>query len=106
MPFPDEKEVDITKNLRLIEWLQAELLGTIAILFKAMLKGSQELILDSLAGIIVTCFVLGKRLGLPFSRLDIKVEDKLASLITEKHQVEIQSGDLSALLKYYRNRNN
>jgi len=100
----DEKDADITRNLRLIEWLQAELVGSMAILFRSMIRGSKDLILDALAGIIVTCYVLGKRLGLTFNRLDIKMEDKLTELINDNHEMEKQSGDLSALLDYYRNR--
>jgi len=92
--------VDIAKNIRIIEWLKTELLNTVAALFKAMLKGSEEVILEALAGIVIMTYVLARRLGINFARLDIKIESKLRSTIREDHEMEQWYGDLTAMLKY------
>lgn len=93
-------EVDIARNIRVIEWLKTELLGTVSALFRAMLKGSEEVILEALAGIVIMTYVLARRLGINFARLDIKIEGKLRSTIREDHEVEQWYGDLTAMLKY------
>lgn len=92
--------VDIARNIKVIEWLKTELIGTVAALFKAMLKNSQEAIEDALASMVVTVYVLARRLGVNFAQLDVRVESKVRNGIKEKHEIEDWYGDLTALLKY------
>lgn len=103
MPL-DNREVDIARNIRLLEWLQAELVGAVASLLKATIRGSQEAILDALAGVIMTTYLLGRRLGLSYTRVDLRLEDKLRASLVEGHEVEQWYGDLSALLRYLENK--
>lgn len=68
-----EKEFDIAKNVRLIDWLKSELLTSVADLFKLLssgIKGSQEAIADCIASIILAAYLLGKRLGIQFEQID------------------------------------
>ncbi|PKM80420.1 MAG: hypothetical protein CVU89_13735 [Firmicutes bacterium HGW-Firmicutes-14] len=92
--------VDITRNIRVIEWLKTELVGTVAALFKAMMKNSEEAIEDALASMVVTVYVMARRLGISFARLDVRVESKIRNAVKEKHEVEDWYGDLTAFLKY------
>ena len=92
--------VDIARNSTTIEWLKAELVGGVSALFKAMLKNHEEAITDSLANIIVACFLLGKRMGIPFSRLDVKVDNKVRANISKGHEIEQWYGDFTALSNY------
>jgi len=92
--------VDIARNIKVIEWLKTELIGTVAALFKAMVKNSEEAIEDALASMIVTVYVLARRLGVSFAQLDVRVESKVRNAIREKHEVEDWYGDLTALLRY------
>lgn len=94
------RESGIAKNIKIVEWLKADMLTSLSALFKAMLRGSEELILDALASLVVTCYVLSRRLGLSFSRLDLKIEAKLRQGIDENHEVEKWYGDISHLLNY------
>jgi hypothetical protein len=100
MMASSNQEIDIAKNIRVIEWLKTELLGTVSTLFRAMLKGSEEVIMEALAGIVIMTYVLARRLGINFARLDIKIESKLRSTIKDNHEVEQWYGDLTAMLKY------
>lgn len=93
-------QLDITKNIRIIEWIKAELVGAISAVFKAMIKGSEEKIIDALSTIVVMAYVLGRRLGITFAQLDVHIESKLRQGIETEHEVEKWYGDLSALLKY------
>lgn len=98
-----EKEFDIAKNVRLIDWLKSELLTSVADLFKLLssgIKGSQEAIADCIASIILAAYLLGKRLGIQFEQVDRKLEGKIRLGIIEEHAVEKDFGDLSELSSY------
>ena len=105
----ERNNIDITKNIKIIEWLKSELLTTIASLFELLIKGAktgQEALVDVLANIILVTYILGKRLGISFSSIDMKIEDKIRLGILEEHRVEEWYGDLSNLRQYFnRNRN-
>lgn len=98
------RDIDIARNVRIIEWLKAELAGGVASLFRAMLAGGDEAILDALAGVVVGCYLLGGRLGFNYARLDLKVEGKIRAGIQEGHELDKWSGDLTALLKHLEER--
>jgi hypothetical protein len=98
--FPSANEPDIARNIRVVEWLKADLLTSLSALYKGMLRGSEERLLEALSGIIVTCYVLGRRMGFTFSRIDVAVESKLRQGIGESHEVEKWFGDLTLLLAY------
>lgn len=91
---------DIARNLKTIEWLKTELVVSIASLFKGMLKTSDEACADSLANIVVGCYLLGKRLGLPHSALDARIKEKIKANIEQNHEIETWYGDFSALKRH------
>lgn len=93
-------DAGIAKNVKVIEWLKADILAAVTALYKAMVQGSEDLMLDSLAGLVVTAYLLGRRLGFGFSRLDFKVEAKLKQGVDAGHEMEEWFGDLSSLLRY------
>lgn len=99
-----EKDIDITRNIRIIEWLKSELLTDIANLYKALVNGMKEEIhesvSDTLANIILICYLLGRRLGLSYTAIEIKIENKVKLGLIENHDVEKHYGDLSELAKH------
>lgn len=98
-----DQNIDVTKNIKIIEWLKSELLTTIASLYELLVKGvkgSQDGLVDVLANIILVTYILGKRLGVPFHRLDMRIEDKIKLGILEQHKVEEWYGDLSNLKQH------
>lgn len=94
------QENSIAKNIKLIEWLKADMLASLSAVFKGMVKGSEDKILDGLASLIITTYILGRRLGITFARLDFKIQSKLRRNIEDDHQVERWYGDLTELLHY------
>ncbi|RKD32083.1 MazG-like family protein [Thermohalobacter berrensis] len=101
----NDKNVNITKNIRVIEWLKSELLTAVASLFELLVKGvknSQDALLDVLANIILVTYLLGKRLGISFDTIDSKVESKIKLGVVEEHNIERWYGDLSKLLDHFR----
>jgi len=97
-----QPEIDVAKNARMVEWLKAELAGGVAGLLHALVKGRREEALDALAEIVIAAFLLGRRLGIPFARLEMKIEAALHANIQQGHQVEEWFGDLTALTERFR----
>lgn len=95
-----QKDGDILKKVRVIEWLKAELLSNIADLFKAIIKGAESTILDALVNILIITNVLARRLGIDFERVDQELEKRLEQNIRQDHEVERWFGDLSAFLEH------
>lgn len=105
MGFNNRDNIDITKNIRVVEWLKSELLTTVSSLFTLLYKGAkegQEAILEVLANIILVTYLLGKRLGLSFDEIDSKVKSKVKLGIAEDHKIEKWYGDLNRLLEYFK----
>ncbi|MBE3575622.1 MAG: MazG-like family protein [Firmicutes bacterium] len=98
------REPDIARNVRTIEWLKAEIVGGSAQLFRSMLRNSEDAILDSLANVVVACYLLARRLGMTFARLDLKIEAKVKANISKGHEIEEWYGDFSALDAYLTDR--
>ncbi|MCG8541504.1 MAG: MazG-like family protein [Clostridia bacterium] len=99
----DNNGIDITKNIKIIEWLKSELLSSLASLFELLvkgIKGQQESIADILANVILVTYVLGRRLGINYSNLDMRIEDKIRLGVLEEHKLETWFGDLSSLRKH------
>lgn len=102
MSFGDNG-IDITKNIKIIEWLKSELLSSFASLFELLvkgIKGQKEAIADILANIILVTYVLARRLGISYSNLDMRIDDKIKLGVLEDHKIESWFGDLSALKKH------
>jgi hypothetical protein len=98
-------DFNIVKNLRTIEWIKAEIVGGLGSLFKAMIKNNEDVIQDSLAGLIISCYFLGKRLGISFTKLDATMQQKLLSSQMQEHEIEQWYGDVSNLENYLKDRN-
>jgi len=98
-----DRDLDVTKNIKIIEWLKTEILSSVSALYEIMLKGASytdETIQDILANIIMVTYLLGKRLGFSFSNIDKKIKEKIVRAINDDHKVEKWYGDLSELKDY------
>lgn len=99
-----DKEIDITRNIKIIEWLKSELLTDIARLFKALVNGVKGEVHDSvsetLSNIILICYLLGRRLGISYNSIEMKIENKVKLGLIENHDVEKHYGDLTELSKH------
>lgn len=99
-----EKEIDITRNIKLIEWLKSELLTDMANLFRILVNGVREEVHDSvsdtLSNIILISYLLGKRLGISYNAIEMKVRNKVKLGLVENHDVERYYGDLSELSRH------
>ena len=97
------KDIDITRNLRIVEMLKAEILTEISCLYKSLcLNDNLEARLklgDSLANMIILSYILGKRLGIEYATIEKNIKNKIKLGIIENTEIEKYYGDLSELAK-------
>lgn len=94
------RDLDIAKNLKMVEWLKAELVDAVGLLFKTLLKPSSEATADALTSIILLTYLLGQRVGVSFQRLDTRVKEKLLKGIQEGQGDDEWHRDITKLLRY------
>ena len=102
-----DKGSEITKNVKIIEWMKNEIIMSISDLFNLLFKGVKpvdEVLQDTLANIIMITYLLAKRLGISFKDIDYKIKEKIKIGIKEEHSIETWYGDLSNLKKHMDNK--
>ncbi len=99
-----DREIDITRNIKIIDWLKSELLTDIANLFRILVNGMKqeihEPVSETLSNLILICYLLGRRLGISYNSIEIKIENKIKLGLLEEHNVEKYYGDFSELSKH------
>ncbi|MEC0131803.1 MULTISPECIES: MazG-like family protein [Paenibacillus] len=98
------KDLDVAKRAKVIEWLKTEVIDQVSRLFKALWEGSTTRVGDSLASLIMSSYILGRRLGIPYRSLDDLLLEKLRKHKQEGHQLEDWYQDISALEEHMRKR--
>ena len=102
-----DRNSDVTKNVKIIEWMKKELILSVGDVFDLIFKGVKpldEALQDTLANIIMITYLLAKRLGISFSEIDYKIKEKISIGIDQNHSVESWYGDFSNLKKHMENR--
>ena len=102
-----DRNSDLTKNVKIIEWIKKELILSVGDVFDLIFKGVKpldEALQDTLANIIMITYLLAKRLGISFSEIDYKIKEKIRIGIDQNHSVESWYGDFSNLKKHMENR--
>lgn len=99
-----DRGIDITGNIKMIERLKSELLVDIANLFRILVNDVKEelheSISETLANIILICYLLGRRLGLSYNAIEMKMESKIRLGLLDSNNSEKYHGDLSELAKH------
>ncbi|HLS52671.1 MAG TPA: MazG-like family protein [Tissierellaceae bacterium] len=97
------KNIDIIKNMKTVEWLKAELLTNIAYLHKVLVNNednTREDLEDIISNIILETYILGKRLGLEYENIDQALKENIKINLIQEHKIEKWYGDLSKLLNH------
>ena len=95
-------ESEILRKVRLIESLKADLITNVGNLYHGIAQNSRQAIADGLAAVVVSAYILGKRLGIDFSALDEAVSAKVLQGIKQEQQAEKWVGDYSELKRHFR----
>lgn len=92
-------DLDITKNIRIIEKLKSELLSGVAQLYESMLYTGDESDREALlADIVMKSYLLSKRLGTGYDALDERIVKKLRLAVI--HDEALRYDDAGQLLKH------
>ena len=93
--------VDVVKGLKAIEELKVELLHAQWRLQHGTVSGLEDEMLEGLADLVGLSYLLTRRLGFDFSRLDRTLLQRLESWReSDKINLESQWNDLSLLISY------
>ncbi len=93
--------MDVVKGLKAIELLKVDLLQAQCLFQRGTFSGSESEMLQGLADLVGLSYLLVKRLGFDFSRLDRVLLQRLERWkVEELVDFESQWGDLSLLLSY------
>ncbi|AFQ46431.1 MULTISPECIES: MazG-like family protein [Desulfosporosinus] len=91
----------MVKGLKAIDELKVNLIQAQWLVHHGTLSGSEDEMIQGLADLVGMSYLLARRLGFDFSRLDRMLLQRLDSLkITDEMCLEKQWGDLSLLLSY------
>ena len=94
-------EVDVVKGLRAIDELKVNLIQAQWLVQHGTLSGSEDEMIQGLADLVGMSYLLSRRLGFDFSRLDRMLLQRLEGLkMTDEMNLEKQWGDFSLLLSY------
>ncbi|TCS95503.1 MazG-like family protein [Hazenella coriacea] len=99
-----ERGVQFAKSVKVIDWLRTEILDQVATLFKGLHHANQHVIIDSLSSLVVTIYIIARRIGFSFRELDQAVIQKLKEHARDGHQLEQWYGDLTSLEEYINKR--
>ncbi len=93
---------EVVRAARVLEWLKAELVAGVGNVMRASARGREDVLVDGLADLIMQAYLLARRLGINWTRLEMRIEDRLRQNIDGEHQLEQWYGDLTALANHYR----
>ncbi|MDR2649599.1 MAG: MazG-like family protein [Clostridiales bacterium] len=97
-------EIDITKNIRLIELLKSDILSQLAGLYEELLRpGPLSRREERLSRLIISCYVLSKRISGSYEQLDEKIADNIRLILLDDKAAGDKE-DFSELLKHIENR--
>lgn len=89
-----------TRKLVAIELLKASLLSEEADLFRAMVSGPEDQIVDALAGLIITTYTLSLRLGVNAPRLEERAIQRIEHALKTEGDAKDWHRDLEHLRHY------
>ncbi len=95
-----EQDFDIGRNIKAIEWLKTEIVVNAGQVCRALQSAKDELVLQALANIMLSCYLLARRMGVSFSRLELEVQRRTKQAQTDGHELEQWYNDLSNLAEH------
>lgn len=94
------QSLDDSASQKVIEWLKADLVESVGVLFKSLFRAGSEATADALSAIIITCYVLARRVGINYQSIDMLIMHKINGTISNAYEIEQMYGDLTELKKY------
>lgn len=97
-------ELDISKNIRIIEKQKYEIVISAGNLLKSLSVGNGNVAIDnaleSLTDIVLFSYILGKRLGLSINEIENKLDKKLRLGALNSDNSNIVASDIKDIIEY------
>lgn len=93
----NEQEFDIARNIKAIEWLRTEIVVNAGQVCRALQSARDDVVLQALANIMLSCYLLARRLGASFSSLEAELQKRTNQAQADSHELEQWYSDLSNL---------
>lgn len=94
-------EVDVVKSLKAIEELKVDMLKAQWTFQQGTINGSETEMLQGLADVVALSYLLTRRMGFDFSKLDRTLLQRLEDWKSDdKAKLETQWGDIGLLISY------
>ena len=100
------QNLDVEANQNVVEWLKADLVESVGALFRSLFIVSSEAAADALSTIIITCYVLARRIGINYQSIDMQIMHKINGSISDVYEIEQMYGDLTELKNYLERKEN
>jgi len=99
-------DIDITKNIRLIETLKSQLLTDIAQLYSNLAENNSQKrkLSDIISDFMITAYLLSEKLGVGYNAVEINMINKLKLIVINED--DILYDDALKLLKYLHRKTN
>lgn len=99
-----EKKIGIAKNAHMIDMLKSSLIMQTGNIFLSSLKtDAKDELTENIANAVLSAYLLAKRLGVEYSRIDERICEKAKLGIASSHLLE-ESGDLSEIMERIKKR--
>ena len=103
----NNENFDIISNMNTIDNYKTYLIGFVADLFATMNKSKgntayNDEIIDEIADIIICSYLIGRRIGIGYDKIDKRIMDKLKLGLLEDKGLDKFNQDYSSLISYIR----
>ncbi len=99
-----EKQVFIAKQRQVVDELKTEMMERLAAIFRGIHEADGEVVAEQMAAMLLLQFVLARRLGIPFHRLEEHMVQQIRVHKRMGHPLEADFGDWSVLEEYVMSR--
>jgi len=95
-----EKQVFIAKQRKVVDELKTEMMERLAAIFRGLHEADDEVVAEQMAAMLLLQYVLARRLGIPFHRLEAAMLQQIRIHKQMGHPLEADFGDWSVLEEY------
>mgnify|MGYP001225700921 CR=1 FL=1 len=95
-----EKQVFIAKQRKVVDELKTEMVERLAAVFRGVHEADGDVVAEQMAAMLLLQYVLARRLGIPFHRLEENMLQQIRIHKQMGHPLEADFGDWSVLEEY------
>lgn len=93
-------DFDLARNIKAIEWLKTEIVVNAAMVCRALQSTKDQLVQEALADTMLCCYLLARKLGVSYSRLENAVQERARKAFLDDPASRQWSRDLSDLAEH------